>query len=126
MIRAQIIGDTKHTDKMLKKIVGRKYVDRIKYLCIKGVERLKEATPVRSGLTANSWEYVITVDKGKIDVTFTNDNLAGKDQLPVAILIQYGHLTRDGYYIRGIDYINPALKPIFEELAKSILKEVTS
>lgn len=84
----------------------------------KGVEALRSATPKDSGLTANSWYYVIE-DGG---ISFCNSNT--QDGVPVAILIQYGHATRNGGYVKGIDYINPALRPIFEELAEECGKEL--
>lgn len=84
----------------------------------KGVEALRSATPKDSGLTANSWYYIIE-DGG---ISFYNSNT--HDGVPVAILIQYGHATRNGGYVQGIDYINPALRPIFEELAEECGKEL--
>jgi len=84
----------------------------------KGVEALRSATPKDSGLTANSWYYVIE-DGG---ISFYNSNT--QDGVPIAILIQYGHATRNGGYVQGIDYINPALRPIFEELAEECGKEL--
>ena len=86
----------------------------------KGVEALRSATPKDSGLTANSWSYTIE-DWG---IGFSNSNI--QDGYSVALLIQYGHATRDGGYVEGIDFINPALRPIFEEIAEECWKEVKS
>ena len=84
----------------------------------RGVEALRSATPKNSGLTADSWSYTIE----KWGIGFTNANVhAGYS---VALLIQYGHATRTGGYVKGIDYINPALRPIFDQIAEECWKEV--
>lgn len=83
-----------------------------------GVEALRSATPSDSGLTANSWSYTIE-DWG---IGFNNSNL--NNGYSVALLIQYGHATRNGGYIEGFDYINPALQPIFTKIAQECWKEV--
>lgn len=87
-----------------------------------GVARLQAATPVQSGVTANSWYYTTTREKGLAKLTFHNSNV--KDGYPIAILIQYGHATGTGGWVEGLDYINPALQPIFEELANEVWKGV--
>lgn len=84
----------------------------------KGVEALRSATPKDSGLTALSWSYKIE-DWG---IGFYNSNT--QNGYPIAILIQYGHATRNGGYVQGIDYINPALRPIFEQIADECGKEL--
>lgn len=88
-----------------------------------GVEALAAATPRDTGLTAESWSYEIVNEGSRIKIIWTNSNLS-EPGMPVAVLIQYGHATRNGGYVEGIDYINPALKPIFDELADSLWKEV--
>lgn len=89
-----------------------------------GVEALESATPRDTGKTAASWSYEITHKNGSTTITFKNSNTTDYG-VPVAILIQYGHGTRNGGFVEGIDYINPALKPIFEEMANDAWKEVT-
>ena len=86
----------------------------------RGVALLSSATPIRSGLTANSWSYEIENSNGSARIVWTNSNIVG-EKYNLAVLIQYGHGTGS-----GIDYINPALRPLFEEMANSIWKEVTS
>lgn len=89
-----------------------------------GVSRLSAATPVDTGETANSWSYVIERTKEGASLIFCNSHVnMGAN---VAVLIQYGHGTRQGAWVEGIDYINPALRPVFEEIAKDIWKEVTN
>lgn len=85
----------------------------------KGVEALQNSTPADSGETARSWSYEIT----KYGISWHNSNLISTG-IPLAILLQYGHGTRNGGYVQGKDYINPALRPIFDEIAESCWKEV--
>lgn len=87
-----------------------------------GVAALKSATPVDTGLTADSWYYTIERQNGKISLNFHNSNL--NKGVPIAIILQYGHATNNGGWVEGIDYINPALQPIFDKLAQDAWKEV--
>lgn len=89
----------------------------------KGVDALASATPVDSGKTAESWDYEIVNRKGSATIRFTNSNIV--NGCPIAIVLQYGHATRNGGWVEGRDYINPALRPIFDELAEKAWKEVT-
>jgi hypothetical protein len=88
-----------------------------------GVAALASATPSDTGLTASSWYYKIENKHGVASVGFYNSNI--QNGIPIAIIIQYGHGTGTGGYVQGRDYINPALKPIFDELAEKAWKEVT-
>lgn len=87
-----------------------------------GVQALATATPKDTGLTASSWEYRIVHGKGNVSITFNNTNI--QNGVPIAIILQYGHATRNGGYVQGIDYINPALRPIFERIAEEAWEEV--
>lgn len=87
-----------------------------------GVQKLSEATPVDSGNTAASWFYEVSQEKGDYILTFGNHNI--HDGCNVAYLLQMGHGTRQGGYVRGNNYINPALQPIFDDIAEGIYKEV--
>ena len=89
----------------------------------KGVEALAAATPIDSGETANSWYYRIENKNGSAAISFYNSNI--QNGVPIAIILQYGHGTRNGGWVEGRDYINPALQPIFDELAKEAWKEAT-
>lgn len=91
----------------------------------KGCLALEEATPTDSGETAKSWDYEIESSNGATTVTWINTNLAN-GEFPVAIMLQYGHGTGTGGYVQGVDYINPAIKPVFDEIAETIWKVVTS
>lgn len=88
-----------------------------------GVELLRDATPNDSGKTASGWDYEIQTTAAGISLFWTNNNV--KDGVPIAILIQYGHATRGGTYVQGVDYINPALRPLFESMATKLWKEVS-
>lgn len=83
-----------------------------------GVEALRSATPKDSGATADGWSYTIE----NWGIGFNNSNI--QNGYSVAILIQYGHATKSGSYVEGIDYINPALRPIFDKIAEECWKEV--
>lgn len=87
-----------------------------------GVDALSKNTPVDSGKTANSWTYKIINDKGKITIEWCNSNIV--DYVPIAIILQYGHATKNGGWIQGRDYINPAIRPIFDKMADLAWKEV--
>ena len=88
-----------------------------------GVAALASATPVDSGLTASSWYYEIINRNGTAQITFYNSNI--QNGVPIAIILQYGHGTRNGGWVQGRDYINPAIQPIFDRIANDAWKEVT-
>lgn len=90
-----------------------------------GVAALQAATPVESSETANSWYYEIVDKPGYFAIHWKNSNLEDPGQIPIAVLLQYGHATRNGGYVQGRDYINPALRPIFDQMATDMWKEVT-
>ena len=115
-------GNFKKTDRFLGKLVGLHFARKLKHYGELGVQALKAATPKDSGLTAESWNYEIVEEKGQTALYFRNENMS--EGIPVAILLQYGHATRDGGFVEGIDYINPALRPIFEQMAREAWKEV--
>ena len=88
----------------------------------RGVEALAAATPVDTGKTAKSWHYEIIREEGSVSISFSNSNI--QNGVPIAIILQYGHGTRNGGYVEGRDYINPAIQPVFDELAEEAWKEV--
>lgn len=89
-----------------------------------GVAALAAATPVKSGLTANSWYYEIEKTNGSVAINFNNRNI--QNGVPIAIILQLGHGTRNGGWVEGRDYINPAIQPIFDQIANDAWKEVTN
>ena len=109
-----------------------KYLEKLKMFNIErllekygkaGVAALSAATPVDTGLTAASWYYKIQVGAHTSTLVFCNSNV--QNGVPISIILQYGHGTRNGGYVQGRDYINPAIQPIFDSLAKEALGEVT-
>lgn len=88
-----------------------------------GVNALSSATPVESGVTAASWYYDITYTNGSATITFYNSHV--NKGVPIAIILQYGHGTRNGGWVQGRDYINPAIQPIFDRIANDAWREVT-
>ena len=89
-----------------------------------GVNALRAATPQESGLTAMSWDYEIEVDREKARISWINTNR--NNGVNIAIILQYGHGTGTGGYVAGRDYINPAIRPLFDQLADQVWKKVTS
>lgn len=88
-----------------------------------GVRLLSMYTPKETGLTSQSWEYEIINKDGQATIQFNNTNV--KNGLNIAIILQYGHGTKDGGWVEGIDYINPAIQPLFNKIADDAWKEVT-
>lgn len=119
-------GDFDNLNKFLKTNIdiNSLVTKTIESIAEQGVEALSSATPVRTGKTAASWSYRIENKKGTTTVLWTNDNVV--DGVNIAIIIQYGHGTRNGGYVEGVDYINPALKPIFDQMTESMWKAVLS
>ncbi len=89
-----------------------------------GVDALRDATPKDTGKTADSWNYVINVGRDSATINWTNSNQ--NKGLYIAVLIQYGHGLKGGGYVQGYDYINPAMRPIFDEIAEAAWMEVIS
>ena len=88
-----------------------------------GVAALASATPKDSGVTAQSWNYEIESKNGSVTISFNNSNI--QNGVPIAIILQYGHGTRNGGWVEGRDYINPAIQPIFDKIADNAWREVT-
>jgi len=123
MISISHKGNFNNTERFLK---GSKEIDFINLLNEygkRGVDALRQATPIDSGMTSDSWKYEIHTSKGSYKVIWTNDNI--NQGIPIAILIQYGHATKNGGYVEGRDFINPAMKPIFDSMANELWREVT-
>ena len=88
-----------------------------------GVAALSSATPKDSGLTASSWYYKIERTNGSVTISYLNSNI--QNGVPIAVILQYGHGTRNGGWVQGMDYINPAVRPIFDKIANDAWREVT-
>lgn len=120
MIKLSSTGNFNKTEKFLKRSNNIKL--ELDAYGKKGVAALAAATPVNSGETANSWYYEITKQNGKYTIAFKNSNI--NNGVPIAIILQYGHGTNNGGWVEGRDYINPAIQPIFDEMAEAAWKEV--
>lgn len=123
MITFKQKGDFKKTEKLLKKTLGKDYRSILEKYAKQGVVALSSATPKDSGTTAALWDYEIIQNQGSLSVIWKNYNI--NKGVNIALILQYGHGTRNGGYVQGRDYINPALRPIFDELANAAWKEVT-
>ncbi len=123
MISIRQKGNFEKTEKFLKRSLGRNYMTILDKYALEGVAALSAITPVDTGLTASSWYYDIIQNEDGYSIVWKNANV--QNGLNVAVLLQYGHATRNGGYVQGIDYINPALKPIFQKLADAAWMEVT-
>lgn len=124
MIRFTTKGDFNKTFKFLKKMETRDVSKILEKYGAMGVSALSAATPVDSGKTANSWDYEIvrSGDDATIHWINTNEN----NGVYIAVILQFGHGTRNGGYVEGIDYINPAMKPVFDKIAEEAWAEVTN
>jgi len=117
-------GDWKRTQSWLKDMArGSLFSDLDRYGQA-GVAALASATPTDSSLTANSWDYKVSTSGSGASIEWFNTNAVGSAN--IAILLQYGHGTGTGGYVKGRDYINPAVKPIFDQIEKDVWKKVTA
>lgn len=125
MFSIEVSGNFKNTERFLDAMSNLDLKNVLKPLAERGVQELALNTPIDSGLTASSWEYDIKVTKSEITITWYNTHVIGSGT-PVAILLQYGHATGTGGYVRGRDFINPAMAPIFDKIRDEVWKVVTS
>lgn len=124
MIHFNQKGDFSKALKYLNGLRGKRYREILEKYAREGVEALRSNTPVDSGVTADSWAYEIVTTRKGFSINWTNSKVV--DGVPVVILLQYGHATRSGSFVEGRDFINPAMKPIFDRIAESLWKEVAS
>lgn len=123
MITVKHKGSFNNIERFFNRVLKRNYLNILSEYADRGVEALKAATPTESGETAAHWNYEIKSEDGITTLYFTNDHM--NDGVNVAVLLIYGHGTRNGGYVEGADFVSPALAPIFYELADSMWKEVT-
>lgn len=116
-------GDFKKTFKFLRAMKEKRFLKNLDKYGQMGVDALAAATPKRTGLTAESWTYDITDNGEQLIISWNNTNVQ-KGYYNVALMIQYGHGTGTGGWVEGIDYINPALKPVFNKIADAVWMEV--
>lgn len=123
MIRFRQKGDFRKTTRYFERLRETVRLGTLDKYGREGVAALASATPVETGKTAESWYYEITNNRQTTKISFYNSNV--NDGVPIAIIIQYGHGTRNGGWVEGRDYINPAIQPIFDKIAEEIWREVT-
>lgn len=115
-------GNFKKTDRFLHSLIGLHYGNKMKHYGEKGVQALRAATPKDSGETAEAWSYEIVEEPGRTAVYWRNSHVVNGTN--IAVILQYGHATRNGGFVEGIDYINPAIRPIFRQMSEEAWKEV--
>lgn len=116
-------GNFTKTFNFLRNYKIKKFYNKLKKYGEMGVDALRDATPKDTGKTAESWGYEIIVNDGSASIVWTNSNQ--NHGVYIAVLIQYGHATRGGGYVQGRDYINPAMRPVFDKIANDAWLEVT-
>ena len=122
MISFRQKGDFSKVTKFLEKAKESVHLGILDKYGREGVAALSSMTPIDSGETANSWYYKIENQNGRARILFCNSNI--NDGVPIAIILQYGHGTRNGGWVEGRDYINPAIQPIFDKIADNAWREV--
>jgi hypothetical protein len=123
MIKVLVRGSTKNVDVFFNRMIRREQFAQLEKFGQIGVNALAAATPEETGETANSWYYEIFQRPGYYSIRWANSHM--EEGISIAAILQYGHATGSGAYIQGVDYINPAMLPIFEEIAADMWKEVT-
>lgn len=123
MITITSSGSFENTEKFLSRMSRRDIFRILDHFGAEGVNALAAATPTETGKTASSWYYEIKQERGTYSIIWGNHNVV--DGRPIAVLLQYGHGTRTGGYVRGRDYINPAIRPIFDRIAAEAWRVVT-
>lgn len=124
MIRFVHKGNFEKTERFLRRAASGDFYGKLPELAQKGVDALASATPTDTGLTASKWSYKIERNGSSAKISWLNENV--NDGVNVAIILQYGHGTGTGGYVEGRDYINPAIQPVFDEIAEGVWREVTA
>ena len=124
MISIKQRGGFTNLERFINRVLRLDYLNILDDYGRKGVEALRAATPVDTGLTRDSWSYEIKNGNGKTSINWTNSNVS--NGVLVAVILQYGHGTRNGGYVQGVDYINPAMRSVFEGMANEAWKKVIS
>lgn len=124
MFRATSSGSFEKTLKFLNRIQPDNLFANLDRYGRMGVDALSSATPVETGLASNSWGYQIGKTKGRVSISWFNTDVEGG--VNIAVIIQYGHGTGTGGYVQGRDYINPAMRPIFDKILEDVWRVVTN
>ena len=116
-------GDLSKTEKFLRNLKEKNFLKNLDKYGQMGVDALSSTTPIDTGETASSWGYEIHSSGETVSIIWTNSHV--NKGVNIALILQYGHGTRNGGYVVGRDYINPAMQPIFDQIADNAWMEVT-
>lgn len=122
MIRCIVKGDFKKTNRFLEKIQKLDFDSLLETYAEEGVQALRSMTPKRTGKTANSWNYEIVRERGRVSIFWTNSNIS--EGVSIAVILDSGHGTGWGGYVQGRHYISPAIQPVFDKILEAIRREV--
>lgn len=125
MISFSVSGTHRQTMDFLTRMKSGRHLEIAAKYGAQGVAALQAGTPVEDGETQAGWYYEVDRRPGYLGVHWYNSNMEDPGRIPVAVLIQYGHATGNGGYVEGRDYINPAMRPLFDQIAAEMWKEVT-
>lgn len=117
-------GNFNRVERFLNRVSNRDYLNVLDEYGQMGVEALSKATPVDTGKTALSWTYEIERNSDQTTISWLNTNT--NQGVNIAVILQYGHGTGTGGYVQGRDYINPAMRPVFDKIADQAWREVSS
>ena len=121
MVKINHKGDFSKTFEFLQR--PKKYDGIMRKYAERGLQALRDATPIDTGVTANSWYYKIENNNGITKISYHNSNIV--NGVNIAIILEYGHATKNGGWIQGKKYINPAIQPVFDTIVEEVWKEVT-
>lgn len=117
-------GNFNNVEKFFKGYNTQKLVNILEKYGEEGVQALSSATPKDTGLTASSWSYRTNISKGSFFIIWQNSNVTSNGT-PIVILLQYGYGTKNGGYVQGQDFINPAIQPVMDKIAEAVWREVS-
>ena len=123
MISVKVRGDFEKFDKFMERLASAIKLGKLDRFGRDGVAALQSVTPVDTGNTRDSWSYRIVHQPGRVKIQFLNSNI--QNGVPIAIILQMGHGTGTGGWVEGKDYINPAIRPVFDQILEFAWKEVT-
>lgn len=124
MFKVSSSGSTKNVENFIKRMKNKEAFAKLDYYGKLGVEALRHATPVDTDLTAESWSYRVGKKNGKYSIIWHNSHVIEGSEIPVVILLEYGHATGTGGWVEGHDFINPAIRPIFDKIRDDVWNEV--
>lgn len=122
VVKLRQTGNFRKTDRFLSGLIGAHYLRKLQRFGEKGVEALRDATPKDTGATAEAWSYEIEQKEGRTSIYWKNSHIV--DGVCIAVILHYGHGTRNGGFVEGKNYISPAIQPILDRMADEVWKEV--